>query len=226
MRIAILGGTGDIGEGLARRLARDTDHELSIGSRDADRAAKAATRYLGAIRARGYEAEIEGTTNEAAVSGADVVIAAVPPYSVTDAVDQVAEALEPGTILLTPAVGMRSDEAGKHYHRPGAGSVTALVAEAAPADVAVVGAFHTLPAGRLADLDDPLEMDTVVLSDDEAARSTIIDLAGEIDGLRPLDGGPIANAAEIEAVTPLLINLGRYNESLDHAGFRATSRRR
>lgn len=226
MRIAILGGTGDIGEGLARRLARDTDHELCIGSRDADRASRAATRYRGAVRARGYEVDIEGTENASAVAGADVVIAAVPPYSVTDAIESIGDHLEPGSILVSPAVGMRSDEDGMHYHRPGAGSVTALAAEAAPESVSVVGAFHTLPASRLTDLDDPLEMDTVVVADDEAARETVIDLAGAIDGLRPLDGGPIANAGEIEAVTPLLINLGRHNESLDHAGFRAVTGRR
>lgn len=223
MDIAILGGTGDIGEGLARRLARDTDHELTIGSRDAGKAQKAATRYRGAVRARGYEVDIEGTANEDAVVGADIVITAVPPYSVTDAIESIGEHLDPGTILVTPAVGMRSDEAGMHYHRPGAGSVTALVADAAPESVSVVGAFHTLPASRLTDLDDPLEMDTIVLADDESARETVIALAGSIDGLRPLDGGPIANAGEVEAVTPLLINLGRYNESLDHAGFRAVT---
>lgn len=226
MRIAILGGTGDIGEGLARRFGRDTEHTVHIGSRDGDRAQNAATRYVGAIRARGYEATIEGMTNEEAVADADVVIVSVPPYSVTDAIDSVAPSLPSDTIIVSPAVGMRSEEAGMHYHRPGAGSVTALAAQAAPEEVPVVGAFHTLPASRLQDLDDPLDMDTVVVGDDTQAKGTIIDLATEIDGLRALDGGPIANAGELEAVTPLLINLGRYNEALDHAGFRAVTKRR
>ncbi len=223
MRIAILGGTGDIGEGLARRIGRDTDHSICIGSRDGDRASNAATRYRGAIRARGYDVEIEGATNLEAVAGADIVIVAVPPYSVTDAIESIAEALTSDMVIVTPAVGMRSEDAGMHYHRPGAGSVTALAAETAPSGVPVVGAFHTLPAGRLQDLDDPLEMDTVVVGDDANAKSRVLELAEEIDGLRALDGGPIANAGELEAVTPLLINLGRYNEDLDHAGFRAVS---
>lgn len=226
MRIAILGGTGDIGEGLARRFARDTDHELCIGSRDADRASNAATRYRGAIRARGYDVAIEGVTNEEAVEDADIVITAVPPYSLTEAIDGVGDHLSRDSILVTPAVGMRSDEDGLHYHRPGAGSVTALAVEAAPDDVPVVGAFHTLPAARLADLDDPLEMDTVVVGDDPDARATIVSLADEIDGLRALDGGPIANAAELEGVTPLLINIGRYTDGVEHAGFRVIAPRR
>lgn len=221
MRIAILGGTGDTGAGLARRLGRDTAHELCIGSRDGDRASAAATRYAGALRARGYDATITGATNREAVVDAAVAVVAVPPYSVTEAVETVADELAAGTILVSPAVGMRADDDGMHYHRPGAGSVTALVAGAAPAGVPVVGAFHTLPASRLRDLDDPLEMDTVVVGDDRSARATVLDLAGEIDGLRALDGGPLANAPELEAVTPLLINLNRHNASIEHAGFRA-----
>lgn len=225
MRIAILGGTGDIGEGLARRFGRDTDHSICLGSRDEERAENAATRYLGAIRARGYEASIEGANNRNAVDGATVVIVSVPPYSVTDAIEAVEDELAPGTVLITPAVGMRSNEEGMHYHRPGAGSVTALAAQAAPEDTPVVGAFHTLPASRLQDLDDPLEMDTVVVGDDDEAKQTVIGLAEEIDGIRALDGGPIANAGELEAATPLLINLGRYNDSIEYPGFRAVSKR-
>ncbi len=225
MQISILGGTGAIGEGLARRIARDTDHALEIGSRDADRASNAATRYLGAIRARGYEADIDGADNEAVAARADVVIVAVPPYSITDAIEGISDVLKPGTIIVSPAVGMRSEDDGMHYHRPSAGSVTALANGVAPEGTPVVGAFHTLPADRLIDLDDPLEMDTVVVADDTDARETIIELANEIDGLRALDGGPISNAAEVESVTPLLINLGRYNAPLDHAGFRVVGDR-
>lgn len=220
MRIAILGGTGDIGEGLAVRFGRDTAHEVVIGSREADRAANAATRYLGRLRARGYDPAITGTSNEPAVEGADVIIAAIPPYSVADAIEGLADVIPAGAIVVSPAVGLKRDDHGVHYHRPAAGSVTALAAQAASSGSTVVGAFHSLPAGRLADLDDPLELDTVVVGDDDAARRAIIELAGEIDGLRAFDGGPLANAPEAEAQTALLINLGRYNEMLHEAGFR------
>ncbi|MFW6153163.1 MAG: NADPH-dependent F420 reductase [Halobacteriota archaeon] len=220
MRIAILGGTGAIGEGLAVRIGRDTDHEVVIGSREPDRASNAATRYLGRLRARGYDPQLSGRSNERAVEDADLIVAAIPPYSVADAIEGIADAIPEGSIVVSPAVGLKRDEAGVHYHRPSAGSVTALAAQAAPAETPVVGAFHSLPAARLVDLDDSLELDTIVVGDDGAARRTVIELAGSIDGLTALDGGPLANAPEVEAQTALLINLGRYNEHLHDAGFR------
>ncbi|MFP4628840.1 MAG: NADPH-dependent F420 reductase [Halobacteriales archaeon] len=224
MQIAIVGGTGAIGAGLALRWARDTDHAIRVGSREADRAAAAADRYRGRIRARGYDVDVEGAANPAAVDGADVVVVAVPPYSVVDAIDAVADRLADDSTVVTPAVGMRKEDAGMRYHRPDAGSVTALARAVAPSDVPVVGAFHSLPADRLADLDDPLGLDTVVVGDDATARTAVAALAEEIDGLRALDAGPIENAPELESLTPLLINLGRYNEDLHEVGVRFVSR--
>jgi len=87
-------------------------------------------------------------------------------------------------------------------------------------DVPVVGAFHNLSADRLANLDAALDVDTLVVGDDPDAKDTVTMLADEIDGLRPLDAGPIANAAEVEAVTPLVINVARYNDDLHDVGVR------
>lgn len=224
MRIAIVGGTGDIGAGLALRWLRDTDHTIVIGSREADRAEAAVDRYRGRIRARGYDPDLTGTTNAAAVEGADVVVVAVPPYSVVDAIDAISDGLDPATTLVSPAVGMRQADNGMRYHRPDAGSVTALARAVAPNEIPVVGAFHSLPADRLADLDDPLGIDTVVVGDDAEAKATVIEIARAVDGLRALDGGPIDNAAEVESMTPLLINLGRYNDDFGGAGVRFVPR--
>jgi NADPH-dependent F420 reductase len=218
MEIAILGGTGDIGEGLALRWGRDADHDLVVGSREADRAASAAEQYRDRLADRGVDATITGAANAEAAAGADVVLLAVPPYHVADTVEAVADGLE--GILVSPAVGIKRDEAGMHYHRPSAGSVTAVAAEAAPEDVPVVGAFHGLSAKRLANLDADLGADTVVVGDDEAARETVVGLADDIEGLRGLEAGPLANAAEVESMTPLLINLAQYNEGLRHVDAR------
>jgi len=86
--------------------------------------------------------------------------------------------------------------------------------------VAVVGAFHNLAAGRLGDLDAELGIDTLLISDDESAKSTVRSLAEDIEGLRALDAGGIANAAEIESLTPLLINIGMNNDGLSDLGVR------
>jgi NADPH-dependent F420 reductase len=220
MRVAILGGTGDVGEGLALRWGRDTDHAVAVGSRDAERAAAAAAEYRERLADRGHEATVESGTNEAVAAGADAVVLAVPPYNVGDTVEAVADALDGGTVLVSPATGMRRDEDGFHYHRPGAGSVTRVAADAAPEGVPVVGCFHNLAAGRLADLDAELGVDTLVLADDDDARETVTALAEGIDGLRALSAGGLANAAEVEALTPLLINVASSNDGLHDLGVR------
>jgi len=89
---------------------------------------------------------------------------------------------------------MKRDDEGFHYHRPGAGSVTRIAADAAPDGVDVVGAFHNLAAARLANLDADLGIDTLVIGDDEDAKGTVIDVAEGIEGLRALDAGGIARA--------------------------------
>jgi len=218
MRIALLGGTGDIGQGLALRWAYDTSHEVLIGSRDPEKARNKAEEYETELDSRGVDAEIKGFENAMAADRADVAVVAVPPYHVSDTVEAVADRLDDDDVLVTPAVGMKSDEEGLHYHRPGAGSVTAVAASAAPDGVPVVGAFHNLAADRLANLDADLDVDTLVVGDDGDAKETVTTLAEQIEGLRALDAGPIANAAEVESLTPLLINLARYNDGMHDVG--------
>jgi NADPH-dependent F420 reductase len=218
MRIALLGGTGDIGAGLALRWAYDTDHELVLGSRDPERARAKAEEYETELDSRGVDRKITGFANEMAADRADVVVLAVPAYHVADVVEDVADNLDEDALVVSPAVGISSDGDGLHYNPPSAGSVTELVAEAAPDDVRVVGAFHNLAADRLANLDVDLDLDTLVVGDDEDARNLTADLASDIEGLRALDAGPVGNAAEVESLTPLLINIARYNKGLHDVG--------
>lgn len=220
MRIALLGGTGDIGEGLALRWAYHTDHEVVIGSRDPEKARAKAEGYETELSSRGVDRKINGFENAMAADRARVVVLAVPAYHVTDTVETVADALDDETVLVTPATGMKRDDDGFHYNRPGAGSVTQLVANAAPETVPVVGAFHNLAAGRLADLDADLGIDTLLVGDDPDAKDLVSLLADDIDGLRPLDAGGLTNAAEVESLTPLLINVAMNNEGLHDLGVR------
>ncbi|GAB7010104.1 NADPH-dependent F420 reductase [Halorubrum trueperi] len=222
MKIAILGGTGDIGQGLALRLAADTAHEITVGSRDAEKAETKAEEYTTELESRGLDAAVAGAENEDAAAAARIVVLAVPPYHVGDTVEAVADALVAGDVLVSPATGMKRDEEGFHYHRPGAGSVTKIAANAAPEGVDVVGAFHNLAAARLANLDAELGIDTLVIGDDEDAKTTVIDVAEGIEGLRALDVGGIANAPEIEGLTPLLINVASNNEGLHDLGIEFT----
>ncbi|TKX78338.1 NADPH-dependent F420 reductase [Halorubrum sp. SD626R] len=220
MHIAILGGTGDIGQGLALRLAADTSHKVTVGSREAGRAETKAEEYTTELDSRGLDAAVAGAENAAAAADARVIVLAVPPYHVGDTVEAIADALDPGDVLVSPATGMKRDDEGFHYHKPGAGSVTRIVADAAPDGVDVVGAFHNLAAARLANLDADLGIDTLVIGDDDDAKETVIDVAEGIDGLRALDAGGTANAPEIEGITPLLINVASNNDGLHDLGVR------
>ncbi|PSP73158.1 NADPH-dependent F420 reductase [Halobacteriales archaeon QS_3_64_16] len=219
MRIALCGGTGDIGKGLALRWAKDTDHDLLVGSRDPEKAREAVEEYEDELNRYGIDASISGFANEMAADRADVVLLCVPAYHLVDTIEGIADRLEE-TILVSPAVGMQREKGGFQYNRPSAGSVTALAASAAPEDVPVIGAFHSLAAGKLADLDTEIGADTLVIGDEEEAKDTTIDLAESIEGLRALDAGPIANAASVESLTPLLINLAQYNRDLSDVGVR------
>ena len=217
MQIALLGGTGDIGEGLALRIARDTDHEVRIGSRKAEKAESAAAEYREELDERGADTTVTGHENPEAAAEAAVVVAAVPAYYLSDTIEAVSDELD-DSILVSPAVGMQRDEDGLHYNPPGVGSVTALAVQAAPDHVPVVGAFHNLAAAKLADLDAELNWDVPVVGDDEDAKSTVVDLTAELETLRALDAGPLANASEVESLTPLLINLAANNEEMHDLG--------
>ena len=218
MRIALLGGTGDIGEGLALRWAYHTDHEVVVGSRDPEKARAKADEYETELASRGREVKVNGFTNEMAADRARVVVLAVPPYHVADTIDAVADGLDENDILVTPAAGIKREDDGFHYHPPNVGSVTELVDDAAPEGVPVVGAFHNLAAGRLANLDAEVDIDTLLVADDYDAKDIVARLAEDIDGLRALDAGGISNAAEVESVTPLLINVAQNNDGLHDLG--------
>ena len=219
MRIALLGGTGDIGEGLALRFATDTDHELTIGSREANKAVKRADDYETYLAGRGINRDIDGEKNAAAAADADIVVLAIPAHHVGDTIEQLTESgVLSNQLLVSPAVGMKGDKDGLHYNPPPTGSVTEYIAERTPATVSVAGAFHNLAADRLANLDATLDVDTLVVADDEAVRERVVSLSNEINGVRALAAGPLANAAEVESVTPLVINIARYNNELHDIG--------
>ena len=217
MRIALCGGTGDLGAGLALRLTRDTDHEVLVGSRDPEKARERATEYERELDGRDVEGEIKGFDNAMATDRADVAVLCVPAYHLADTIDAIEDGLD-DTIVVTPAVGMRREDGMMHYNPPSAGSVSALAAAAAPDGVPVVGAFHNLAAGRLADLDASLDWDMLVVGDDADAKATVERLADGIEGMRALDAGPLAAAPAVESLTPLLINVATNNDALADLG--------
>lgn len=116
MELAILGGTGNIGEGLVLRFAADTSHAVTIGSRDAEKAVDRAETYERRLADTGTDRDISGTDNTTAAAKADVVVLAIPPHYVGDTVEYLAEeGILSDQLLISPAVGMRGDEHSLHY---------------------------------------------------------------------------------------------------------------
>jgi hypothetical protein len=209
MKIAILGGTGDIGEGLALRLARS--HEIFVGSREEDKAKAAVDNYNKLLKSRGMRDDIQGMSNVEAAKRADVVIVAVRYQFAIETLQSVAVDLN-GKIVVTPIVPMSKQKLCA-YTPPTEGSAARHICSVLPPDVRVVVAFQTLPAPRLADLGDPLGFDVIVCSDDEEAKKVVMGLVSDLGDVRPLDGGGVEEAKLVESLTPLLINLAIKNRT-------------
>lgn len=221
MQIALLGGTGDIGEGLALRWGRDTDYDLVVGSRTSEKARQRSDAYNERIHNYGGEASINGASNADAVVGADIVVLSIPPSYIRNTIEAVVDSFDDDVIIVSPAVPMYRDGNGFHYEQPEtAASFTAATAQLVPDGITTVGAFHNIPAGRLQNLDTKLNIDTAIVADDEDAAQTVKTAAEGIEGLRAISAGPISNAPEIEGITPLLINLAMNNNDIHDIGVR------
>jgi len=202
--IAILGGTGDQGLGLALRFAR-AGRRVVIGSRKPERALEAAEQ----VRKQVPEAtSVEGRANADAVAGAAIVILSVPFEHTADTVKGLREKLAPGQIVVSMGVPLAAAIGDGAVRTLGVwqGSCAELVASLVPKGVHVVSAFQNVSAHRLQHLDAPVECD-VVVSGAKEPRERVMELCALVPGLRAVDGGPLANARIVESVTALLIGL-------------------
>ncbi|MUV58370.1 hypothetical protein GJ632_15545 [Halogeometricum sp. CBA1124] len=131
MRIALLGGTGDIGEDspCAGPTTRTTTWSSARATRTRPARRPTSTRRNCRVA---RDVKVNGFANEMAADRASIVVLAVPPYHVADTVEAVSDSLAEGDVLVTPAAGIKRDDDGFHYHPPGAGSVTQLVADPTP----------------------------------------------------------------------------------------------
>jgi 8-hydroxy-5-deazaflavin:NADPH oxidoreductase len=216
--IAILGGTGDQGLGLALRFAK-AGRRVVIGSRKADRAVAAAVEVRGQVPG----ARAEGCENAEATAKARLVILSVPFEHTAETVKGLRAALRPGQILVSMAVPLATAIGDGAVRTVGIwqGSAAELVAELVPEGVAVVSAFQNVSAHRLQHLADPVECD-VIVSGEKAPRDEVIALCALVPGLRGVNGGPLANARIVEAMTALLIGLNVRYKVPEGLGFRLT----
>ncbi len=207
MKIAILGGTGRIGEGLACRWA--PYHEIFIGSRDITKAKNAAHSYTCKLTERGLECNIDGTTNKEAVERADVVVLSVPYEAALELIESLRSVLK-NQIIISLVVPMRRKNKWLEYTPPEEGCAALRIQHLLP-EAKVVSAYHNLSYRRLCNLDLEIESDVVVCGDDENAKKVVMKLTQEIRNVRPLDGGPLKESRMIESLTPFLINMAIRN---------------
>ena len=197
----MLGGTGPAGSGLALRLA-DAGLDVVIGSRSAERAGDVCRQLQ--EQWQGRSLPLTGAENDKAAE-ADLVIVATPWDSASTTAGSLADKLE-GKVVISMANALT--RIGKDFVPliPSRGSVAAHVAAATPG-ARVVAAFQHLPAKELADLDHPIDSDVLICSDDDGAVEEAAELCRLIPDLRPLHAGSLANAAPIESLTAVLLQL-------------------
>lgn len=200
--MTIVGGTGALGFGLAVRLGL-AGTPVVIGSRDAERAHQAAERAGAAVPS----GQFSGAQNQDAVRGAELVILAVPFRSHSETLTNLKGALRPGQLLLDTTVPLAAAVSGKATRMLGVwqGSAAQQAQEMAPDGVAVVAAFHTVSAALLTDVSHGLDEDVLICGDQKAEKMRVAELVRSIDGLRPVDCGPLELARILESLTPLII---------------------
>jgi 8-hydroxy-5-deazaflavin:NADPH oxidoreductase len=201
LKIAVIGGSGAEGSGLAARWAH-AGHAVTIGSRDAEKARRAADEIS---RLAGGSA-VAGEENKAAASTADIVVLTVPFSAQMPTVRELKDVLA-GKVLVDVTVPLVPPKVSTVQLPPG-GSCVVLVQKELGPDVRVVSAFQNVSAHKLEKLDQAIACDVLVCADDKAARQTVISLARDA-GLRGIDAGPLANSAAAEALTSLLIWINR-----------------
>jgi hypothetical protein len=209
--IAVIGGTGQLGAAIARRLAK-AGKSIIIGSRDPVKA-EAAARQLGTEL--GCEVAFGG--NVAAAGAADVVILTVPFASQRMTLEDIRSSVS-GKIVIDTTVPLMPPKVMR-VQLPPEGSAAQRAQEILGDEVRVVSAFHNVAAHKLI-TDALVECDVLVFGDDKAAREVAVGLV-DACGLRGLHGGVLANSAAAEAMTSVLIFLNK-SYAVDGAGVRIT----
>src|SRR5215831_7116596 len=212
MNIAILGGTGKEGAGLATRWAL-AGHSIIIGSRDATRAHDKAVE----LRERTKKLTIVGHENAEAAALGDIVVVALPAAGLSATLPPAREACR-GKVVVSTVVPLTFG-GPRLFTPPPAGSSAEEVQALLP-ESTVVAAFHHIAAHELAELDESINCDLLVCGQDADAKETVAEL-GRSMGLRTIDAGPLSNAGPVEGITAVLATINR-RYKIKNAGIKIT----
>ena len=203
--VAILGGTGQQGSGLARRLAA-AGVRVVVGSRDPERARAITAAWSGAV---------DVAANGAAAADADTVVLAVPFATIDALVDDVGPRMRSGAVVIDLTVPLTFAGGKMAMLEVAEGSAAEHIRAKLPPAVALACAFKTIPAHLLDRVDEPLDCDEFVCGDSDAARERALALVAALPQLRGVDVGPLSRARSIEQLTALAVAINRRHKRHD-----------
>ena len=210
MIIGIVGGTGDIGEGMAMRLA--PIYDVIVGSREEEKAQASCECSIQTLRKRGTECSLVGVSNQAAVDDGDIVILAIPFKNLTATLSGL-NGFE-DKVVVSPVNPMEKRDFFV-FVPPPEGSAALLVQQMLPERARVCSAFNTIAANKWRALDEEMAYSVPVCSDDKEAKQQVMEIVNHVSKLQAYDAGPLAVSAMVESLTPLLLNIARYNRMRD-----------
>ena len=210
MKIGIVGGTGDIGEGMALRLSPTFD--VIVGSREKDKAEATCRIGTETLKNRGKTCSLTGVSNQEAIDSAEIIVLAIPFKHLAGTLEGL-HGFE-DKIVISPVNPME-----KHDHftfvPPQEGSAALMVKRMLPPSARICSAFNTIAANKWKALDEELIYSVPVCGDDDAAKREVMSIVNRISRLQAFDAGPLAVSSMVEALTPLLLNIARYNKMRD-----------
>ena len=215
--VAIIGGTGSLGFGLALRLTR-AGTPVVLGSRDSARAEEAATK----LRERIPDADVRGADNAEAARASELLFLCVPFRNQSETLTNLKEVLREGQVLVDATVPLAAAVSGRATRLLGVwqGSAAQQAAEMTPQGVRVVSGLHTISAALLSDLDHELDEDVLLAGDSKEDKQAVAAVVERISGLRAVDCGRLEMARLLEGLTPLIIGINVRHKT--RAGIRIT----
>jgi NADPH-dependent F420 reductase len=218
LKIGILGGTGNMGRGLAIRWA--LKHDILVGSRSLDKANAIAKEQENIARGF-FQAEIRGSIkgvlNSGAIRQSEVVVVTLPSEAIIQVITELSLCLQPKQTIVSTVVSMKKTKGLFRYTpltgegRKYQGKSAAEIIQEMVRPIPVVSAFQTVPATYLNNLDSVMNIDVLVASNYEPSVALASKLIRDIPNLRPLNVGPLENSRLIESLTPLLLNVAILN---------------
>jgi NADPH-dependent F420 reductase len=213
MKVGIIGGTGNIGEGLARRICIGGKFDVVIGSRDPSKAIVAADGVTCCLNDRCCTGGVCNGGTNASVCDADIIILSVPFDKIESTIEGIGKAAFENKIVISLINPMLRFPKEKYFlpDRPAEGSAALAVKKMLPESARLCTGFNNVASGKWMELDEDLDYSVCVCGDDKEAKKIVMDLVSSVSNLKPLDAGPLAVSGVIESITPLVITLAMNN---------------